>query len=191
MTRNWHTALSGMVAGLVLAASHGAAGPARAQAPAQSDLMAASATGPGMGAAGSAQRMVTMPDGTTAPIAVVDGDSVTVDGREWRLRGFDTPEIERASCEGERRVGLLAKRRLEAMLAAAREIRVQGGTERDRWRRPLGDLLLDGVNVREVLIAEEYARPYNGSRKKGWCSRDSRDDLVPGPLPAREQRKGT
>lgn len=119
-------------------------------------------------------------------IGVVDGDSITVDGVEWRLMGFDTPEIGKAQCEGERRVGLLAKRRLEALLTAAKSAETVDSGRQDRYRRPLGDLILDGANVRETLIAELYARPYNGGRKKGWCSRDSRDDLIPGPPPVRE-----
>ena len=121
-------------------------------------------------------------------VTVVDGDSIALDGREWRLRGFDTPEIEKAGCEGERRLALAAKQRLEALVDAAREIRVDGGQEADRYKRPLGDLVLDGVNVREVMIGELWARPYNGGRRKGWCSRDSIDTLVPGDPPLR--RKG-
>ena len=121
-------------------------------------------------------------------IEVVDGDSIAVDGVEWRLIGFDTPEIGRAQCEGERRTGLLAKRRLRQMLdearAAGTAITVEDSGERDRYKRPLGTLRIAGRDVGEQLVAELYARPYNGGRKKGWCSRDSRDDLIPGPRPA-------
>lgn len=124
-----------------------------------------------------------------ARVVVVDGDSVTLDGQEWRLMGFDTPEIDKAGCEGERRLALAAKRRLEDMVRAAREIRLDGGEEHDRYKRPLGDLVLDGVNVREAMISEGWARPYNGGRRKGWCSRDSIDTLVPGAPPLK--RKGT
>ena len=122
-------------------------------------------------------------------VVVVDGDSVTLDGQEWRLRGYDTPEIDKAQCEGERRLALAAKRRLEDMVRAAREIRLDGGEERDRYKRPLGDLVIDGVNVREAMISEGWARPYNGGRRKGWCSRDSIDTLIPGAPPLK--RKGT
>ena len=121
-------------------------------------------------------------------VGVVDGDSITLDGREWRIRGFDAAEIDRAACEGERRLGLLAKRRLEALIASAREIRIEGGQEADRYRRPLGDVLIDGRQVRDIMVGEDLGRPYNGGRKKGWCSRDSRDDLIPGPAPARDGR---
>ncbi len=125
-------------------------------------------------------------------IAVVDGDSITVDGAEWRLMGFDAAEIATARCEGERRVGLLAQRRLADLIRAAVRDAVPttltDSGARDKYRRPLGDLVIGGANVRETMVAEDLARPYNGGLKKGWCSRDSRDDLIPGPLPAREQR---
>jgi endonuclease YncB( thermonuclease family) len=116
------------------------------------------------------------------PVAV-DGDSIVVGGVEWRLVGFDTPEIGRAWCEAELRLGRLARQRLQAMIDAAGTVETVDSGERDRHRRPLGDLILDGANVREAMIAEGYARPYNGGRRKGWCSRDSRDDLVPGLPP--------
>lgn len=125
-----------------------------------------------------------------ASIAVVDGDSITVSGQEWRLRGFDAAETTRAACEAERRLGLLTQRRLEQLLAAAVRVELEGGTEHDRYRRPLGDLVLDGRNVRDTLIAEGWARPYNGGPRKGWCSRDSRDDLIPGPPPGKGRGKG-
>jgi len=121
-----------------------------------------------------------------ALLAVVDGDSVTVDGREWRLMGYDTPEIERAKCEGERRVGVLAKRRLEQLVGGAQRIALVNSGERDRHKRPLGRMAVDGRDVGDILVEELYARPYNGGPRRGWCSRDSRDDLIPGPQPARK-----
>jgi endonuclease YncB( thermonuclease family) len=124
-------------------------------------------------------------------VGVVDGDSLAVDGLEWRLMGFDAPEIDRAKCESERRLALIAKRRLEQLItdAVARRLPVAlvDSGQRDRYRRPLGSLEIDGRNVRDTLIDELLVRPYNGGYRKGWCSRDSRDDLVPGPLPSRDQ----
>ncbi|HRD78453.1 MAG TPA: thermonuclease family protein [Hyphomicrobiaceae bacterium] len=123
-------------------------------------------------------------------IEVVDGDSVRLDGIEWRLKGFDTPEIATSRCEAERRLGLLAKARLEALITAATVVDLAGDGEKDRHKRPLGDLLLDGVNVRDLMVTELLARPYNGGRRKGWCSFDSREDLVPGLPPSRGKGKG-
>lgn len=116
-------------------------------------------------------------------IVVIDGDSITVDGHEWRLMGFDTPEFADAKCEAEHRAGLFAKRRLTELIAAAQRIEVKFSGTVDRHKRALGDLLLDGRNVREVMIAEGYARPYDGGRVKDWCARSSRHDLMPEDMP--------
>ena len=118
-------------------------------------------------------------------LGVVDGDSILVDGREWRLRGYDTAETVRAYCEGERRLGLIAKRRLEELIATAKSLELTGGETADRYGRPLGSLLVDGRDTGQIMIAEDLARAYEGGRKKGWCSRDSRDDLNGPPVAKR------
>jgi endonuclease YncB( thermonuclease family) len=119
-------------------------------------------------------------------MAVLDGDSITVDGREWRLMGFDVPEFADAKCEGEHRAGLFAKRRLTELVANAKRIEVRFSGKIDRQQRALGELLVDGRNVREVLINEGYARAYTGGRIKDWCERSSRHDLMPDPDPDRK-----
>lgn len=123
-----------------------------------------------------------------AAITVVDGDSVLLDGQEWRLTGFDTPETARATCEGERRAGLFAQRRLAELLGAGKPIVMHPTGTKDRYKRPLGRLEVGAEDVGAILVAEGYARPYNGGRRKGWCSRDSRDDLIPGPMPVGKRR---
>ena len=140
-----------------------------------------------LAAAGAAAAGEVLVDGQPAELEVVDGDSVRVGGQEWRVIGYDTAEIERAACEGERRLGLIARRRLGQLIGGAQRVALTGSGERDRHRRPLGRLLIDGRDAGDIMVAEDLARPYNGGRKKGWCSRDSRDDLVPGPQPARRR----
>ncbi len=115
-----------------------------------------------------------------ARIEVVDGDSIRLDGADWRLMGYDTPEVARAWCEAERRLGELATRRLEVLVRSGAALDATDSGKRDRYKRVLGTLTIGGRDVAAILIAEGYARPYNGGRRKGWCSRDSRDDLVPG-----------
>ena len=36
--------------------------------------------------------------------------------------------------------------------------------------RVLGDLLLDGQSLRQMLIANGYAREYFGEAKQSWCN---------------------
>ena len=116
---------------------------------------------------------------TADRIGIVDGDTVTIDGESWRLMGYDTPEGEHAWCEAERRLSAKATARLGEIIAAAGRIEAVTDGARDRYKRVLGRLLVDGRDVAEIMIGEDWARPYAGGRKKGWCSRDSRDDLVP------------
>lgn len=113
-------------------------------------------------------------------LEVVDGDTVLIDRVPWRLTGFDTPEIDHAWCESERRLGVLAKARLEALVRSGAALEATDSGRRDRYKRVLGSLTIGGRDVGATLVAEGYARPYAGGRRKGWCSRDSRDDLVPG-----------
>ena len=116
---------------------------------------------------------------TADRIGIVDGDTVTIDGESWRLLGYDTPEGEHAWCEAERRLSAKATARLGEIVAGAQRIEAVTDGARDRYKRVLGWLLVDGRDVAEIMIGEDWARPYAGGRKKGWCSRDSRDDLVP------------
>jgi endonuclease YncB( thermonuclease family) len=130
--------------------------------------------------------VVVKPSGETW--RVIDGDSVEIGGQEWRLQGFDTAEMD-GRCEAERRLAIIAQRRLAALLMAATRVEVQDSGERDRHRRPLGTLLVDGQDVGAVLIGELLARPYRGGLRKGWCRRDSRDDLVVAPPPPVRETK--
>jgi endonuclease YncB( thermonuclease family) len=92
-------------------------------------------------------------------IGVLDGDSITVDGIEWRLLGFDAPEIDRAKCEGERRLAIIARARLGALITAhAGDLELTDSGQRDRYKRPLATLVLGGADAGRTLIAEGLAR---------------------------------
>lgn len=39
----------------------------------------------------------------------------------------------------------------------------------DRYGRTLARMMLDGLDVAELLIAENLARKYAGGRRQGWC----------------------
>ena len=105
-----------------------------------------------------------------AAIAAIDGDTVDVDGKRWRLQSFDAPETFYARCTYERRLGERAKRRLQELIDTAHEVDTRTEGKRERWRRVLGDIYVDGVNVGGIFIREGLAVPYNGrGPRKDWC----------------------
>jgi endonuclease YncB( thermonuclease family) len=118
-------------------------------------------------------------------LAIIDGDSVLIDGREWRLLGFDAPEFVDAKCEGEHRAGMFAKRRLTERIAAAQRIEMKFWGRVDSKHRAFGELQLDSRNVGIGMIEEGYARPYDGGEIKSWCAAGVRHDLMPDVEPKR------
>jgi micrococcal nuclease len=105
----------------------------------------------------------------TVMLAVVDGDTVKLDGRSYRLVGFDTPETVFAKCERERQHGEAATDRLRALIATA-ETRLEASGRDCKWGRECARLFVNGEDVREVMIREGLARPYGGrGPKTDWC----------------------
>lgn len=113
-------------------------------------------------------------------VAVQDGDTVTVRARIWldqevetrvRIAGIDTPES-RSDCAEERAAARAAKDHLTALLAAGtdavrlREIEHDKFGGRVRARVELGD----GTDLGQAQIRAGHARPYNGEKRRPWCS---------------------
>jgi endonuclease YncB( thermonuclease family) len=107
----------------------------------------------------------------TGTIRVVDGDTVDRWMWRWRLAGIDAPEIRRAVCPAEKAAGFAARDRLAALIAGGTVVRLVPVQWRlDKYGRVVGRLLVDGVDVAPVMIAEGHARAYDGrSRREGWC----------------------
>lgn len=114
-------------------------------------------------------------------VRIVDGDTVVVEAT-WlppelgttisiRLNGVDTPEREwRARCDRERELAEEATVFVEKHLRTARnyEVIITGW---DKFGgRVLGDFLLDGKLLTELLLDNNLAQPYTGSGPKpNWC----------------------
>jgi endonuclease YncB( thermonuclease family) len=104
-----------------------------------------------------------------ASVTVIDGDTVHIASERYRLLGIDAAEIGHAKCEAERRLGLLTKRRLEDLLRSGPVVLYPDPpAERDRYRRWLVHLSVNGEDVGCILIREGYARPWRG-RRENWC----------------------
>ena len=112
---------------------------------------------------------------------VIDGDTVAFQANflpdplkkelSVRVFGVDTPEKgHRAQCESENVRGQAATAFTKAQINAStkRQIILMGW---DKYGgRVLGDVLLDGKSLRQMLIQNGYAREYYGEAKQTWCN---------------------
>lgn len=110
-----------------------------------------------------------------------DGDTVVVEAL-WvpapikkevavRIFGVDTPEKGfRAKCPAEDVKGQAASAFTKKLIAEAKTIKYVLYDWDKFGGRVLGDLLIDGKSLRELLIANGYARPYFGDAKQSWCN---------------------
>jgi endonuclease YncB( thermonuclease family) len=119
------------------------------------------------------------------PSSVIDGDTVRVQNRTFRLVGFDTPETgDRAKCDYERDLGERATQRLRDLIGSAASIELTPlpcaclpgthGTSQCNYGRSCGTLRANGRDVGAILISEGLARPYScgptGCPRRGqWC----------------------
>lgn len=108
---------------------------------------------------------------TSAPLAV-DGDTFDIGVERVRIANIDAPETKSAKCDAERRLGEVAKRRLQELLSSPGfEIErgdPKSGRAKDRYGRTLATAYVDGVDVGSILIEEGLARPWRGKREP-WC----------------------
>jgi micrococcal nuclease len=106
-------------------------------------------------------------------VRVIDGDTVDLDcpGEGFlraRLLGFDTPEVSSPECASELSLGTAATQALQRRISASGEMRVDFRGS-DHYGRRLARLSLDGTDVARPMIADGFARPYHGGRRRSWC----------------------
>jgi micrococcal nuclease len=124
------------------------------------------------------------PPGVTYDVVitkVVDGDTVGFEANylplplkpELRLRvyGVDTPEKGfRAKCDSEAQRGAAATEFTKKLVEKSKKRQVMLMDWDKFGGRVLGDLILDGVSLRQQLIANGFAREYYGEAKQSWCN---------------------
>jgi endonuclease YncB( thermonuclease family) len=114
-------------------------------------------------------------------LRVTDGDTVVFKASflpaplkpELALRvfGVDTPEKGfRAKCDSEAQRGAAASAFTKQLVMNSKVHQVQLMNWDKFGGRVLGDLLLDGKSLRQMLIANNYAREYYGEAKQSWCN---------------------
>ena len=112
---------------------------------------------------------------------VIDGDTVAFQAdflpaplkKELSIRvyGVDTPEKgHRAQCASEAQRGEAASAFTKQMIAASQQRQVVLMDWDKYGGRVLGDVILNGVSLRQQLIANGFAREYYGEAKTSWCN---------------------
>ena len=109
---------------------------------------------------------------------VVDGDTVDVDidlgfgiwqmKERVRIMGIDTPES-RTRDKIEKKFGLAAKAKLKSLLGPKPVLQTtiskKGEDMKGKFGRVLGDFLVDGKKVTEIMCKTGHAVPYFGGAK--------------------------
>ena len=111
-------------------------------------------------------------------VRVIDGDTVDVDidlgfgiwqkNERVRIMGIDTPES-RTRNKIEKKFGLAAKAKLKSLLGPnpvlQTTISKKGEDMKGKFGRVLGDFLVDGKQVTEIMCKTGHAVPYFGGAK--------------------------
>ena len=109
---------------------------------------------------------------------VVDGDTVDVDidlgfgiwqmNERVRIMGIDTPES-RTRDKIEKKFGLAAKARLKSLLGPKPVLQTtiskKGEDMKGKFGRVLGDFIIDGKQVSQIMCKEGHAVAYFGGSK--------------------------
>ena len=109
---------------------------------------------------------------------VIDGDTVDVDidlgfgiwqmNERVRIMGIDTPES-RTRDKIEKKFGLAAKAKLKSLLGPKPVLQTtiskKGEDMKGKFGRVLGDFIIDGKQVSQIMCKEGHAVPYFGGSK--------------------------
>ena len=114
-------------------------------------------------------------------VKVSDGDTVVFEAPfmpaplkpqlSLRVLGVDTPEKGgRAACPEEAAAAEKASAFTKNLVANAKKIQIEL-KEHDKFGgRVLGDVIIDGQRLSELLIKNGHARAYFGEKKASWCN---------------------
>jgi endonuclease YncB( thermonuclease family) len=114
-------------------------------------------------------------------IRVSDGDTVVFEAPfmpaplkpqlSLRVLGVDTPEKGgRAQCPSEDALAQKASAFTKDAVAKAKKVQIEI-KEHDKFGgRVLGDVIIDGQRLSELLIKNGLARAYFGEKKQSWCN---------------------
>lgn len=104
----------------------------------------------------------------TRAVRVIDGDTFSLGGERVRLSNIDAPELGRgARCRAEAQLAQDARRYLRRRFADAGRAEITR-SGRDRFRRTLATVRIDGRDVGDDMVSAGLARRWEGQREQ-WC----------------------
>jgi endonuclease YncB( thermonuclease family) len=117
----------------------------------------------------------------TLIIRATDGDTVVIAAPflpaplkpelAVRIFGVDTPEKGfRGQCTSEKQRGEQASEFTKLVIKSTKKHQVILYGWDKFGGRVLGDILLDGMSLRNLLIKNSFAREYYGDAKQSWCN---------------------
>ncbi len=113
-------------------------------------------------------------------LRVIDGDTIAFEYKQLpdplkpelhlRVWGVDTPEKNfLAKCDAEKQKGIAASEFTKKLVENAKKIQIEIKDWDKYGGRVLGNIYLDGQNLRGILIQQGYAKEYYGGTKESWC----------------------
>jgi len=107
----------------------------------------------------------------TAPVRVVDGDTIKWNGESVRLLGIDTPELSKPKCAKELELAKAAKDAMILLLDPSQHPSLRFVGKRDKYGRKLVHAYSNHKPVAEIMISRGLAVAYFGrGPHKDWCN---------------------
>lgn len=116
---------------------------------------------------GSVVYVIRAYDGDTATVGFLHPSTGTPVRLSCRIVGIDTPEL-RGSTPGEKKLGLLAKKRLQDVIVG--EFVTIVGASTEKFNRVLCDLKTDTIESVSQYMLEDpsICKKYDGGKKASW-----------------------
>ncbi|WP_293613440.1 thermonuclease family protein [Ponticaulis sp.] len=111
--------------------------------------------------------------GPADAVRPVDGDTFQIEGRRFRLIGYDSPETSpHAECMAEADLGLEAEAAIQEIFSEADDVQILFRGV-DEYGRARAHLYLDGLHVGYLMQQRGLAKQWDEDRseaKPDWCS---------------------
>lgn len=110
--------------------------------------------------------MISVHDGDTFTADIPDFPPVIGDRIGIRLNGIDTPELTDKRPE----IKIVAEKAKSVLLTSLKNAKkiVITDIQRDKYFRLDATVIADGVNLNQLMVKLELAKPYDGGKKSPW-----------------------